>query len=63
MLQYRNTPDRDTKQSPAMCIFGHPIRDFIPILTKKHKPHNTWVKVLAAREEALHNRHIKDAER
>ncbi|CAC5407542.1 unnamed protein product [Mytilus coruscus] len=31
MLQYRNTPDRNTKLSPAMCIFGHPIRDFIPI--------------------------------
>ena len=63
MLQYRNTPDRDTKQSPAMCIFGHPIRDFIPILPGKYKPHNTWLEVRAAREEALRNRHMKDAER
>ncbi|CAG2221008.1 unnamed protein product [Mytilus edulis] len=31
MLQYRNTPESDTKLSPAMCVFGHPIRDFIPI--------------------------------
>jgi len=63
MLQYRNTPDRDTKFSPAMCIFGRPIRDFIPIPPGRYKPHNTWHETLAAREEALRNRHMRDAER
>ena len=25
ILQYWNTPDKDTKLSPTMCIFGRPI--------------------------------------
>ena len=28
ILQYRNCPDKDTKLSPAQCLFGRPIRDF-----------------------------------
>ena len=31
MLNYRNTPDPTTGLSPALCIFGRPVRDFIPI--------------------------------
>ena len=48
ILQYRNTPDKDTKFSPAMCIFGHPIRDFIPILPGRYIPHTTWRETLSA---------------
>ncbi|CAE1245843.1 unnamed protein product [Acanthosepion pharaonis] len=63
MLQYRNTPDGDTKLSPAMCIFGRPIRDFIPIIPGNYRPHETWRSTWKTREEALRDRHIRCAER
>lgn len=63
MLQYSNTPDRDTRLSPAMCIFGHPISDFMPILQGKYQPHDTWRSTSVAREEALWNTHMRCAEK
>ena len=63
MLQYRNTPDRETGLSPAMCVFGRSIRDFIPIHPGRYLPHPTWRETLIAREEALRNRHFKISER
>ena len=63
MLTYRNTPDRDTGLSPAMVIFGHAIREFIPIQPGRYLPHPIWRETLVAREEALRNRHQKTSER
>ncbi len=63
ILQYRNTPDPDTKISPAMCVFGRPIRDFIPVVPGKYHPHETWHETLKARETALRKRHIRIADK
>ena len=63
MLVYRNTPQPDTQISPAMCVFGRPIRSPVPILPGKYQPHPTWSDTLQKREEALRLRHLKIAER
>ena len=54
MLRYRNILDSETKLFTTMNIFGHPIRDFIPILPAKYNYLSVWI----AREEALRNRQI-----
>ena len=59
ILQYRNTPDRETRMSPAMCVYGRQIRDFIPVLPMKYRHHEKLSSKLKTREEALRNRQMK----
>ena len=58
ILQYWNTTDPTTKMSPAMCVFGRPVKDLIPILPGKYNPHTTWKESLQLREEALRHCHM-----
>ena len=63
ILQYRNSPDQDTKMSPAMIVFGRCVRDLIPVLPGRYKPQEAWVDNAGLRETALRKRHLRAAER
>ena len=58
LLQLRNTPDRDTKLSPARALFGRELRDFLP------RPGSAlmgdlWIALADKREMALGTRSMK----
>ena len=63
VLQYRNTPDQDTKMSPTMIVFGRCVRDLIPVLPGKYTPQQAWTDNTGLRESALRKRHLRAAER
>jgi hypothetical protein len=63
MLIYRNSIDPDTKASPALILFSRPIRDAIPIIMGRYKPHNTWLELAQHREIALAKRHSREREK
>jgi hypothetical protein len=55
LLQLRNTPDRDTRVSPARAFFGRELRDFLP------RPGSAlmgdlWIQIADSREKALARR-------
>merc|ERR1712081_42110 len=60
MLQYRNTPQPDTRMSPAQIVFGRYLRDFIPVVNNKYEPKQEWALVQEHREEALARRLDRD---
>lgn len=63
MLIYRNSIDPETKASPALIVFGRPIRDPIPIPMGRYCPHPTWTETLINREKALAKRHSREHEK
>ena len=62
VLQYRNTPDRDTGRSPAQVIFGRELRDFLPAPLSRYKPHPRWLMLQEDREKALRMRALRNTE-
>ena len=63
LMQHRNTPDPDTGTSPAEVLFGHPIRDFMPIKPGKFRPQEGWRLAQEDRERALRVRYCRGKER
>ncbi|XP_021341459.1 uncharacterized protein LOC110442268 [Mizuhopecten yessoensis] len=63
LLMYRNSIDPETKASPALVLFGRPIRDAIPIPMGRYSPHETWTELMSHREKALARRHAREHER
>ena len=62
VMQYRNTPDRDTGRSPAQVIFGRQLRDFLPAPLTRYKPHPRWLLLQEDRENALRKRALRNME-
>ena len=62
-MQHRNTPDPDTRVSPAHILFGRPIKDFMPIKPYNFMPQKGWRLAQEDREEALRVRYCRGKER
>lgn len=56
VLQHRNSPQQDTRLSPAQILFGHQLKDFIPVLPGKYRPHQEWGLIQEYRDRALARR-------
>ena len=65
MLQYKNTPSRNWGMSPAECIFGRALMDYLPITSQSflQTGETSWSRTMAAREQALEPRYSKLKER
>ena len=58
LLNYRNTPDRDTNLSPAQILYARQLNDALPTNPANLKLRPEWVLTAEARERALSKRHL-----
>ena len=54
IMTHRNTPAQDTGISPAVMLFGKPLRDHLPLPTRRMRPE--WEAIADSREDALARR-------
>ena len=59
LLNFRNTPDRDTGLSPSQIIFGRRLNDYLPIKPGRLQLHPEWRLTMEQRELALAKRHSR----
>ena len=63
MLEYRNTPNPETRLSPAQVMFGRNVRDFIPVLPYKFEPCPQWSLLQEYRERLFAKKLCNDGTR
>ena len=64
LLTFKNTPDRDTRMSPAEYVFGWPVNDMLPTGSNWTDSFgDDWKRTMAARELAVAGRHERCHER
>ena len=64
ILQFRNTPDSDNGISPSQVLFGHPLRDVLPVKPKTQIYENdavrpVWKEIWKKRADTLRTRFAK----
>ena len=58
ILNYRNTPDRDTGLSPSQILYARLLNDSIPTNPANLQLRQEWILTAEARERALARRHL-----
>ena len=58
LLQHRNCPDPNTGMSPSQVIFGHVLRDHLPLQPGKFQIREEWRLDAELRERAFARRHL-----
>ena len=60
LLIHRNTPVADLNMSPAVMLYGRPIRDHLPALLTSHSIRPEWSDIRNLREAAFAKRHMRN---
>ena len=60
LLVHRNTPVADINMSPAVMLYGRPIRDHLPALRQHYTIRKEWTEIRDLREAAMAKRHMRN---